>query len=216
MTAKRTFSTFILSTFFFTLIFYQKSIGINLLLFEAGLLGTLWWMKEYDLKQKNVRFVFSALVVSAVFTVIHHTNLSIQVNLLCFFLFIGAITEPNLKSLLNAFLTAISSVFQVFPRLKSRLSTSRVNQKKLGFNLRRNLRLIIPLLIICGFAIIYGIANPKFGELVTSFIDFIGNGFTHFFEVINIQLIGIILLGAGISLFVLIRTRNERIFPRLD
>ena len=211
MTANRTILTVLLSTLVFTLVFYNKSLGINLLLFESAVLLWLLWTKKVQLTKFNVLFVFLAVLLSVLFSLIHHTNLSIKVNVLCFFLFVGVISEPRLKSLWNSFLTAFSSFFNVFYHLNKRLSGPRINQKKIGFKVRRNLLLILPLVIILGFTIIYSSANPKFGELVTSFFELVLDGFTTFFTSVNLALIGVVLLGMMISLFVFVRTRNERI-----
>lgn len=204
----------LLSAITFTILFYDNTLGINLLIFEYSVLGWLYYSKQFRFQVFNVKLIAAAIVLTSIMTLIHHSTLSFTINILLFFLFIGVISAPSLRSLAGSFEMSFHSFFMSFIALKKKTGQTRINSKKAKFRIWSKRIFLIPVLIIIVFSAIYSWANPKFGEIVNSVLNSLEGFFTYLFSNINFALFSVFILGLMISVFLFIRSNNKRLIKR--
>lgn len=200
-----------LSAVIFTLLFYQNALGLNLLFFELLILAWLYFSKQFRLKTFNVGFTFLGVLITSLMTVIHHSTLSYVINFFVFILFIGVVTAPEIRSLLRSFQQSFASFSSSFVLLKNEIVGTKISSKSTRFKILRKRIFIVPVLIIAVFAGIYSWANPKFGAIFESLIEAINGFYEYIFSNFNFALLFVFLLGLLISLFVVYRSKRDRI-----
>ena len=157
----------ILSTVFITLLFYKQALGINLFIYEFLVVFYLFAAKELEFKRFNQIAMTIAVLITAVFTVVHHSTLSFIVNFSVFFIFIGTLIAPEMKSIISSLNLATISLLRSQSKFKEQMDEKGTKGKKISFMLWRMRIFLIPLLIIILFIVIYSWSNPKFSLLIS-------------------------------------------------
>jgi hypothetical protein len=156
----------------FSLLFYQKNIGLNYLLFSilTAIILALNNSKTFHKKQNIYVILCYLLTGFAVF--LYKYNLSISANILAFFTLVGRFSNhksPIYINWINGIYTAIVAAFTLH---FEKLNTETDNLKKQHINYVYWLKIIgIPMIIVLVFINLYRTGNPKFNELITN-IDF--------------------------------------------
>ncbi|NRA13112.1 MAG: DUF4173 domain-containing protein [Crocinitomicaceae bacterium] len=203
-----------LSAILFTILFYKKTLGLNLFIFETSILAWLYFSKQFQLKGMNVITAFTGVILTSAFTVIQHTTLSYVVNFILFFTFIGVIMAPHIKSILNSLGCSFSNIFASIEEFFRRIGGKSVTSKKARLTIWRFRIFLIPLLIIILFSTFYSWANPKFGEIINSFWSTITDSVVAFFEMIEFSIIVTFIVGLLISIYILVRSKNKHATER--
>lgn len=187
------------STAIFPWLFYEKSIGINLLIFNLIIFIELFFAGKLNLKNKLNRSITIGTLLSAIFVVYNGSALAITVNIISLFLFAGTNIFNEGRNLF--FASTISFINFFTSQLNFFISLRKVGSgtKKLK-KVNKYLKLIlIPFIIVFVFVLIYKEANPVFEGMVKSFFDAFDNFFDWFFDNIEIALFMTFILGFIIS-----------------
>ena len=204
----------ILSAAIITLLFYKQALGINLLIYELLVVFYLFATKELEFKGVNQIGMAIAVLFTALFTVVHHSTLSFIVNFSVFFLFIGTLIAPEMKSIISSFKLASLSLMRSQSKFKEQMDDKGTKGKKLGFILWRMRIFLIPLLIILLFIVIYSWSNPKFSLLVEDIGTYIQEKLAFLFEYIDLWVIAVFAIGYIISCFIFLRVRTKSVIER--
>ncbi|MFT6982927.1 MAG: hypothetical protein ACJAUD_001698 [Crocinitomicaceae bacterium] len=204
----------LLSAILFTFLFYKKTLGLNLFIFEVFILGWLYFSKQFELKGINVITAFAGVILTSVFTVLHHTTLSFVVNFILFFTFVGVLMAPQIGSILNSLGCSFYNIFASIGEFFQQIGGKSKTNKKVRFKLWRFRIFIIPLLIIVLFTLFYSWANPKFGEIINSIWSTITDTIVAFFDSIEFSIVVTFIIGLVISIYALIRSKNEHAMDR--
>lgn len=202
----------LLFSILFTFLFYRHSVGLNLLIFEAAVIGMLLITKKIKLKKLNSICVFAGTLLSAIFVLANNSVLSINVNLLSFYVLTGILIYPEVRSLLSSFQFATHNIFSSFTNFFKEIFTVGGKSSKLWNKIRKLRIIFIPLIIIVVFIILYNFSNPVFEKYLNITGIYISDFLDKIFSGINIELIFIYLLGLSVSIFIFFRVRDERIF----
>lgn len=202
----------IISSLLLTLLFYKKSLGLNLFISEFFLLFWILKTNQIKLHSFNVILTFSGVLITLFATIITHSILSYFVNFLALFILIGILIYPETKSLLNSIK---NSLFNLFPSQYSFIK-SITSSSSDGFStvkiIKRTSIFVIPILIIIVFIVIYSNSNPVFNDLTNNFFDSITNFFSlNIFHNLNLSFILTLLFLLFISNLFLFKTKNENI-----
>ena len=204
----------ILSGVVFTLLFYKQALGLNLLIYELVVIGYLYLSKQLTFKGLYPISLTLATLITCIFTVIHHSNLSFFVNFLVFTLFIGISTAPELKSVISAFKMASVNLLWAPFKLKESLVKESARSNKWSYRLRRSIIFIIPLMIIFGFVLIYSWSNPSFAGLINDFMSAVVDKLNLIFKHIDLWVLLVFLFGLIVGSFIFLRKRSEAILKR--
>ncbi len=195
---------------FFTVLFYKQSLGLNLLLFEAAVIGMLFLFKRLTI-DKEVLLVLGGTVVTAALVVIHNSVLSIFVNLVSLFLLIGTLLLPTARSLPHsALLAVVHSVLSQLEFFKELGKLGNVNST-FGTIFKWIRIVVIPLLIVLVFVAMYSAANPVFDgmlEGVSTMLDQLMNVISKWIEV---AIVFFFIFGMLVCDFLLLKTEEKNL-----
>lgn len=198
-----------ISALLITILFHKQSLGLNLLIYETGLMLWLVISKQMTFKTLNSATLSLGLMITAIFTVITHSVFSYLVNFLVLFLFIGLLIFPEAKSLINSFGLSAYNVINSQIQFLKNLSASKLMGNKFGKLLWKFRIFLIPVFIVFLFVLIYKGSNPFFKILVDDIVVFISEKLSFILEGVDFQLIITFLIGLFISVFIFIRTSNK-------
>lgn len=201
--------TILLSALLFTFLFYRQALGLNVLIYELLILAYLLFDSTISLKHQLQRAGFIAVLLTALFTVMHHSTLSFFVNFLVFFLFIGIVTVPEVRSLPLVAYNSLSS-FIISQGLFYKEFTPKSAAAKRKRSLFRRLSIfLLPLIIILTFILIYSASNPKFGAFFEWLNQQIVSFFSTIFKYIELNALIVLAFGVVIGSFIFIRSKNS-------
>ncbi|MBP6640185.1 MAG: DUF4173 domain-containing protein [Bacteroidia bacterium] len=193
----------------FTLLFHWKGIGINLLLLEWPIFAWLFFSGEFKFKGLTATTSGVAFLATGLGTVLTHSLFSYVLHFISVFIFTGVLTYPAFKSLMSAIGAAFMNLFESQIRFFTELNQREFKARKV-FNLIWRSRIFtIPMLVIAVFILIYGLANPVFGELVSNIRNNIGQGWTSVFQDFDGTIVFTFLLGLYFSNLIYLRVRSE-------
>jgi hypothetical protein len=187
------------SAILFTLMFYDKTWGLNLFIFHAFWLTMSSWGKIGAMTKTQLILGLGALL-SVVFTFFQHTYIGFYVSFLSVFMYSVSMSSKKLTSLHFVFISFLSSIFKSYAQLlqqNSELGSSIGLPTK---KLKRAFMFIIPLFVLILFFNLYAIANPSFGAMSQSFFDGFDQFFNWFSKHMQWNVIGYVLLGLMLSI----------------
>lgn len=197
--------------FIFTVLFYRQYWGLNLLIFEAIVFGWMLVSKQFNPRNKNTLTVAIAFVATAAATVITHSYFSYIINICVFFLLIGVVIYPEVKSYATSIRLAFFNIFNSQRRFFSELTGTKQVGSNIGRWLWRARLYIIPLVIIMVFVFIYRLSNPVFNDLLNNIGEFFDRYVFVLFEDIDFWVIFTFALGLVVNNFIWLRTKVEYI-----
>ena len=157
----------LISSVLFSILFYEKSIGLNLLLFAIVTLSILVVHNPEQFKSKRVMFYTIAYTATAVFVFIQDSGLSVIANCVSFFTLVGAVSNDKT----SIYIHWINGIFSSVAAFFFRTVEGRKNKKGKILNKKTDvLHLVklvgIPLVFIIVFVLLYKQGNPMFNNLV--------------------------------------------------
>jgi len=205
MAAKNPFSILLLSTALFGFLFYNHSLGLNLLIYELAVFGWLYFTKQFDRFDKILRMLLFAQGLTLLFTLWQHSTWSYFIHFCVSILFVGALIAPGLRSLLSALAMGLSNCVMSFGEFFT--SGEKQNSKARSYRFKLLRFYLVPLLVILVFAGLYAAANPAFGNYAASFFEKFGE----LLEIINFWFIATLLFGFIIGIVLFRRVKNQRL-----
>jgi len=166
----------ILSALAFSLLFYSKSFGLNLLLISILVVVLVSTLKN----ERSISWSYSlAYIGTAIFVFLNPSGLSIFVHLMAFMVFVGKSISKKSSVYLTWFLgisnMIIASVANYVQKQESEQGVEKKEKKDISSKLFNRLKggfAAIALLLI--FGMLYRNANPVFGNLIEQInLDFI-------------------------------------------
>lgn len=207
MAVKNPFSILLLSTVLFGLLFYNHSLGLNLVIYELAIFGYLYFTKQFDSSDKMLRLLGLAQGLTLLFTVWHHSTWGYFIHFCVSILFVGALVAPGLRSLLSILGMGISNSIMSFGQFFSPAEKERGKGKARSYRFKRLRYYLLPLLVILVFVGLYAAANPEFGNYAASFFEKIAE----VLDLLNFWFIATLLLGLVISIVLFRRAKNQRL-----
>jgi len=184
----------------FTFLFNGVGIGLNLLLFEVVAFGALAVLRRLPLK-RDVLITVGGSLLTAVLVVLHGSTLAIVMNVLSVVLAMGVVLAPELGALHHGLVLGFSHMLEA-PRALWRSMPGAAASVR-GITPRGAVTGAMVPLVVLLFVSLYSASNPIFGELVDDFHAWIGEP--------SASLPFVFLLGLGLSCFLLLLTRNDRL-----
>ncbi len=203
-----------ISTILFSILFHRQSLGLNVIIFELGILVWLYFSKQFKFTGKNQITCTLGLIITMLSTVFIYSTFAFIVNFLMLFLFIGVIIYPESQSLINAFKLSLSNLINSQGLFIKKITESKLRDHKIGSYLWRLRIFIIPVLIIILFLILYSNSNPIFNNLIQKTGLFFNKYMGFVFDKIDSMVIFTIIIGLIISIFILYRAVNQRIIGK--
>jgi hypothetical protein len=152
----------------FSVLFYKKLFGVNLLIFETVSisLGIVLFKPKFG--STFSKLLVLGTVITCLMVVLHNSRIAKVVNVFSYLLLIGSISMPNFQLAKNFIIQFVeNSIKSTGVFLKSL-----INGKGKGSRFFHYLKIIgIPLMLILFFLFIYYNSNDYFSQIVDSFIN---------------------------------------------
>jgi hypothetical protein len=209
MKGRKELLTIIVSALLITYLFYKKSLGLNLFLFEVFFVAFLVITQQLIIKSKTQKISFIGFLLTSLFTIITHSTFSYFIHFLTLIIFIGVLNYPSVRSLINALKITFVSFFGSQNKFLNLIFRSSINGKNIGSILWKSRIFLIPIAIVVIFLVIYSASNPIFNDLISEGFEAIFNAFNFIFKDLEILIVITFLIGIIISNYLIIRTRNQ-------
>ncbi|MDT0559206.1 DUF4153 domain-containing protein [Ichthyenterobacterium sp. W332] len=165
----------IIASVLFGLLFYDKQIGLNLLIFSIITLIVLIIHDSKKFKERNVLISAIVYICTGVIVFINLSNLSIIANCIAFFTLIGVNSKSNTSIYINWLNGVYSTIAGIFHRNVD------VNEAQQQITLKKDIDIFhwvkllgIPIAFIILFVMLYKNGNPMFNDLINKInLDFI-------------------------------------------
>ncbi|MFC2100615.1 DUF4173 domain-containing protein [Bacteroidota bacterium] len=154
---------------------------------------------------------FLGVIITSISVIVSYSSLAIAINLIVFFILIGVIIFPDIKSLLNVLGLSTGNIINSHTYFFKSLSETKFKNRKLGSYLWKFRIFIIPIAIIIIFLILYRFSNPVFDNLFVKAARFINQYLNFLFLHFDPNIILTFLLGMIISIFIFYRTADDHI-----
>lgn len=211
MFVKNLFPVVFLSAFLFSILFYKQALGLNLLIFEVFFVIFLLLTKQLNFSNKLQMLCAVGFLLTAIFTVLTHSTFSYIIHFIAVLVYVGILSYPFAKSIINIFFISIISIFQSQIEFCRTITTSKIKGKSFGKTIWKFRIFLIPAVIIFLFVAIYKASNPIFDKLTVNLGSVFQNVFDFIFSDIEFLFVMTFLLGLLISNILLFRTKNPSI-----
>ncbi|PCI97918.1 MAG: hypothetical protein COB15_06990 [Flavobacteriales bacterium] len=166
-TKKVQLGLFILGSILFNWFFWKEELGLNLLLYNIFIIGTLSIIYPKSIKEKRTLLMVSACTITALMVFFYGSTISKVTNLTSLLIFIGYVHQPQIKSIFFAGFTSILNFFR-FPikQIFKSLNKNNTSESAVITSLKKIKLVVIPLIFLFIFYWIFKAANPKF-DIIT-------------------------------------------------
>ncbi|MEO6637789.1 MAG: DUF4173 domain-containing protein [Ginsengibacter sp.] len=191
----------------FNIIFWNEKLGVNTILFDIFICGSVFFLFPYSLKSSSSKWLLAGHLITAAMVIIHNTvlsKISFSITMLLFISF----SQYIHRSVWYAGGSAVMNYINVIPNFFHEFSSVRTaGKKRRGWS--KHVRvLFIPFCIFLVFYIIYSAANSVFSQITADISLAVEKWFSHFFDWFSFQRFGFLLLGVFITSGLILRNRN--------
>lgn len=190
---------FLLASFLFTFLFYNRDLGLNFFIADAVVIVWLLITRQLRLIGTSTVVAFSAFVLTSIFSVFTHSTYVYVMHFVSIFVLTGALLMPSARSIITSLGLGIGNIVQSISAFFEALTSGNETRRKTGRIIKMAGIFIVPIVIIIIFISIYSASNPWFNKIVLYINENISKYIESFFENINMALIGTFLL---VSFFV--------------
>lgn len=199
-------------TVLFYVVFFEKLMGLNSLLFSAFILGSTAFLFPRNFKRPQALAAGGAVIFSAAVVFWHSSAMAIFVWVSSLILYIPMVQYPKIRSVHWAGLTALIDYITVFDHLKAPKELTKSRKTNRFYRFLQNFKLaIIPIIVLIIFFALFKEANPVFDELTTKVFTAVSNFISEYLGNIS-WLDFLFILWAFISLsWMLLKKRKDYI-----
>ncbi len=178
----------------FNFIFWNEKIGVNLILFDIFICGSVFFLFPYSLKNNASKWLLAGHFLAAAMVVVQNTilsKISFSITMLLFISF----SQYLHRSVWYAGGSAIMNYVYAIPNFFHELKNLRQKRTSKSSWSRRMRMLLIPFGILVIFYIIYSSANTVFSQITTEIAATFDAWVSRFFDLYSFERFGFFLLG---------------------
>jgi Domain of unknown function (DUF4173) len=192
----------------FNIIFWHEKLAINALLFDAFILGSVFYLYPAAFTKPAMKWLLLAHVVALITLIVHNTVLSklaFSVTLLLVVVFTQYLHRSVWYAAASAAGNYVLFIFSFLENIKQ-VKTTHIN----FLGIKKVLRfLIIPLLIAGVFFLLYSFSNAVFKNVVGDMAIALQRFFSRFFTWFSWDRFGFLLLGVFVTGGLLLKMHNN-------
>jgi uncharacterized protein DUF4153 len=198
----------------FNIIFWQEKMGLNLLIFDAFILWSVFYLYPSCFSNAVVKWLLLAHAITMATVLIHNTELSklaFDITLLTLIVFV----QYAHRSVWYAAGSSFMNYALMIPSFITDLGSVKVKSVRF-YSISKVIRiLIIPFLLVAVFFMLYSFSNAVFKDMMGELGDFLQRSLYRLFDWFNWQRFGFILLGLYITGGLLLKSKVDY-FSRKD
>jgi len=195
----------------FSWLFFERSAGINIFIFDTSLLAAIFFLQKEKLKSNSVRLFLFGVFSSSLFVVLHNSAWSIFIHHFSVFLLGGALAASHLKSVVSIMVASfVNAVLSIREYVTTRVP--RTEAKHPAFRVLNVLRIsAIPIIVIAIFGTLYANASPWFNRFWSELQHFFYNIFGDLLDIISFTWFFTFVLGMLITVFLLFAKSTQSV-----
>lgn len=155
----------------FDVLFWDRSIGLNLLLFVILIAGALLHRYPWNSLSGPARLTLTGVLVAAIMVYVQNSVVSVVGTFVALGVFIATVHEPRLRSLFFAFAQLFASYMLLPWRAVQGVDRIALGQGVPKKGWRWTKLAILPMLLLFVFFQLYRSGNPKFDDLTAGFLE---------------------------------------------
>jgi len=198
----------------FTVLFLRKEQGINLIIYEAILIAVMVYFKRISLKNTQSLIAFVAFAITALFTVLTHSQFVYTMHFISASIFAGTIALPNLRSYFTAIEQACVSTFQSQALFVKNIAEMNIFSKNVLFYLKKARFILLPALVIFFFMFLYRLSSEVFDNIIGKAFSIVGDAFVAFFENVDFFAGLLFIAGLFVANFFIFNYKSDKISER--
>ncbi len=184
----------LLATLLFVLLFFEKSLGLNVALYGIATTIALVVFKTALFKSWPAKMVGLGFLATSVLYYLFASPFTLFVHILSFVLLIGLHAQPVVRNLLYAFGNAFANYRLAFTDFFGSFRARK--RRKSRFSLGRLLKIVfLPLFIILLFLALYSMGSSFFSNAIGSIGEVLGDFFAKVFKYVDVEAVFVALLG---------------------
>lgn len=167
-------------SFLFAILFFEKSLGLNLLIYQLSLISYLYFTDRIDISDPKIRYATLIILIIPFVSVYNHSALTLFTNIFLFVFYIGLIYFKSSKSLILNYFASFQNIFSSHFNFIGKLIKTDFTPIPVYSRLRVVRIYILPVFVICIFIFLYNNSNPVFNDyfqgisrIIESIIDVI-------------------------------------------
>lgn len=191
----------------FNTIFWNEKMGVNTIIFDMFICGSVFFVFPYSIRNNISRWLFAGHLITLAMVLMQNTilsTISFSATLLLFVSFSQYIHRSAWYAGASAFLNYVLVIPNFFREFKN------VNIKIISFSrwIRHFRMLLIPIAFLTIFFIIYSLANAVFSTITFQIETYIANWVNHFFDWLSPERLGFFLIGILVVGGLILRSRS--------
>jgi len=207
---KYQFLTILASTVFFDYLFWESSLGLNLVLYNVLIsLVSIIFQKE-SLKKTNVKISIGIVTLTGITFLIQYSSIALFTHIISTVLLIGFINDNAVKSISYSFYSFLIKLSEVPKWLFQQVRIPKTRNKYLSIFSRNKRIIFVPLIAFSIFFLLFYFANKDFARIVDYMLNLISEGLETIFGQISIFRILFYLIGLIISTLFIAHLINKR------
>jgi hypothetical protein len=184
----------LISVILFVLLFFEKSLGLNVTLYAAATLVLLFAFKKSFYNPTENKIAAAGFLLTSVFYYLYASPFTLAVTFLSLMLLFGLHTLPSIRNYAYALPNFIPNYFNAIGSFFMSFTDRNKVTKRL--KLSRTMRIIfLPLFIILLFLALYSMGSSFFSDALGEVGEAISRFFRNIAKYIDIAVIGVALLG---------------------
>ncbi|MFL1011255.1 DUF4153 domain-containing protein [Flavisericum labens] len=165
-------ASLIISALMFSSLFYDKTIGINLLLFSLITIAIIFLNNKNSFRNKNTILYSTIYLITGLAVFFHDSILTIIANLVSFLTLIGMVSKTRSSIYINWINGLYSTIAGMFHRKFSEEEKYKEQKADKAVDYIHLIKIIgIPIIVVIIFIVLYKNGNPLFNGLIEK-IDF--------------------------------------------
>ena len=198
----------------FNIIFWKEKLGVNTILFDSFICGSVLLLFPYSLKNTSSKWLLAGHLLTAAMVLINNTllsKISFSITLLLFISF----SQYLHRSVWYASGSVLQNYILAIPNFFNELKVVNSKSIRLPRWLKSARLLLIPVSILIIFIVIYSSANSVFSSILYRIADSVSDWFMHFFDWFSLERFGFFLLGIIVVSGMVLRNRSAY-FSNID
>ena len=184
----------LLATILFVLLFFEKSLGLNVAIYGISTIILLVVFKTEFFKPLLNKIVGGGFLITSVMYYLFASPFTLTIAILSFILLFGLHVVTPFKSILYAAINSIPNYFKAFGDFFDSFSSRKKTKRTIGFS--KTFRIIfLPLFVIFLFIALYSMGSSFFSDALGEVGDAIGRVLNKITQYINIVAVFVGILG---------------------
>jgi hypothetical protein len=197
--------------FIYDYLFWSQTLGLNVLLFTCLAVPLLVIGNKLSLVYRNTQVTIMGTLLLAVLVFIYNSGTAKVAYVISFFLMVGFIHQPSLRTVYNSVLTSLYSLLTFYKNYAEEYRRYKREHQRLNRSLNLIGLTVIPMIVVTAFYWIFKFANPVFDHLSSRIWDALWIYIDGFFAAFSFLHFIFLVMGLSVCSLVVFNSRYREL-----